>query len=104
MKFKNILIVFLGLFSSGAFAGGGDVGSVVIHVQKEARELSSQDVLVVTSSLEIEGPSSHEKREELTRGDCSKKPCVKYSVLAGLYVFFGSVFFGTLALHATGFI
>ena len=97
MNLKNIFLVFFALFSSGAFAIKGNKDSVIIHVQKESGEFSSTK-LVTTSSLEVEGSS--ESREELTRGGCSKNSCLKYSTLAGLYVFFGSVFFGTLALHA----
>lgn len=100
MNLKNIFLVFLGFFSSGAFAGGGNnIGSVIIHVQEESGKSSSAKV-VTESFFEIEGPSSAESRENITRGDCSKNSCLKYSTLAGLYVFFGSVFFGTLALHA----
>ena len=102
MNYKNILLIFLTLFSSEVFADGGELDSVVLIVKEDVdANLEKRPPL---TTLELAVPSSSGSREELTRVKCTRNECIQCAALGSLYVFFASIFFGTLALHATGVI
>ena len=102
MNYRNILLISLTLFFSEVFADENELGSVVLVVKEDTG--AALEGKPPMTNLELATPSYSGSREELTRVKCTRNKCIQCAALSSMYVFFGSIFFGTLALHATGFI